>query len=68
MGTKGHMWFALATPVVVMVAAVLMESVERHCLRTPGGAVRRPVERAALREASMPVVAVGAARLRQRTA
>ncbi|OAP26863.1 hypothetical protein A4R44_02851 [Amycolatopsis sp. M39] len=62
------MWFALATPLVVMVAAVLMESVERYCLRSPNGTVRRPVERAALREAAMPVVAVGAARLRRRTA
>ena len=53
------MWFALATPVVVMVATVLMERVERHCVRTPGKAGRKAVGRAALREASMPVVSVG---------
>ncbi len=54
------MWFALATPVVVMIAAVLMERVERYCDRTPGKAGRKAVGRAALREASMPVVSAGA--------
>jgi hypothetical protein len=58
------MWFALATPVVVMVAAVLMERVERWCVRKPGAAGRQAVARAALLEASMPVVAVGALALR----
>jgi len=53
------MWFALATPLVVMVAAVLMERVERSCVRATGKADRKAVGRAALREASMPVVAVG---------
>ncbi|WP_169776584.1 hypothetical protein [Amycolatopsis jejuensis] len=35
------MWFALATPLVVMVAAVLMERVERYCTRTPVRAAER---------------------------
>ncbi|WP_432844852.1 hypothetical protein ACQPXB_26825 [Amycolatopsis sp. CA-161197] len=29
------MWFALGTPVVLMVAAVLMERFEQHCTRAP---------------------------------
>ncbi|MBB4683286.1 hypothetical protein [Amycolatopsis jiangsuensis] len=32
------MWFALATPLVVMIAAVLMERFERYCGQEPAQA------------------------------
>ncbi|MEV4601928.1 hypothetical protein AB0K15_31570 [Amycolatopsis sp. NPDC049253] len=59
-GAAGYltgMWFALGTPVVLMVAAVLMERFEQHCSRVPAraeGTAERP-EKA--RDVPRPVVA-----------
>ncbi|RJQ87843.1 hypothetical protein [Amycolatopsis panacis] len=46
LGIRRTMWFALATPVVVMIATVLMERFERYCDRAEAGArVRVPEPR-----------------------
>lgn len=48
------MWFALGTPVVLMVAAVLMERLEQRCTRVSTRAARG--ERAGSDELPRPVV------------
>jgi hypothetical protein len=53
------MWFALGTPVFLMVGAVLMERVEQHCAEVPARSRVAVAEPAREREVARPLVVVG---------